>query len=141
MHENFGASEEDLGWVDDVFRKSLALIQARTEHENEYVSLLKARTKALLRRFPNRSVRKRIIASGIPLSISEAMIDNIERFKTLALSFNPDTDDQIEQICDIVREIEIWSDNHIKKLIKSPPKQGNLTICVGSGYVVCLYQQ
>ena len=126
MHENFGASEEDLGWVDDVFRKSLALIQARTEHENEYVSLLKARTKALLRRFPNRSVRKRIIASGIPLSISEAMIDNIERFKTLALSFNPDTDDQIEQICDIVREIEIWSDNHIKKLIKSPPKQGEL---------------
>lgn len=58
MHENFSSDGTDIEWIDNVFRKSLALIQAESEHKEDYINLLQARTKALLNRIPNRATRK-----------------------------------------------------------------------------------
>lgn len=128
MHEDFSSDETNIEWIDDVFRKSLALIQAESKHKEDYINLLKARTKALLNRIPNRSTRKKLIASGIPLTVSKAMLDDIDKFKSLAVSFmlSTDTEDQIEQINNIVREIEIWSNINAANLMESVPDQNVL---------------
>ena len=128
MHEDFSSDETNIEWIDDVFRKSLALLQAESEHKEDYINLLKARTKALLNQIPNRVTRKKLIASGIPLTVSKAMLDDIDKFKSLAISFmlSTDTEDQIEQINNIVREIEIWSNINAANLMKSIPEQNVL---------------
>ena len=128
MHENFSLDENDVTWVDEVFRKSLAIIQAESSRENEYISLLQARTKALLKKVPDKSSRQKIIASGIPLSVSQKMLDSVEDFRTLALSFTSQStaDEQIDQINNIVREIEIWSNLNAEHLIENMPEQDSL---------------
>ncbi len=138
MHESFSSDGTDIEWIDNVFRKSLALIQAESEHKEDYINLLQARTKALLNRIPNRDTRKKLIASGIPLTVSKAMLDDIDKFKSLAVSFmlSTDTEDQIEQINKIVREIEIWSNINAANLMESVPDQGvldNFRYCWISG--------
>lgn len=125
MHEDFNSDGTDLDWVEPVFRKSLALIQAEAEHKEDYINLLRARTKALLNRIPNRAARKKLIASGIPLTVSMAILDDIDKFKSLALSFilSTDAEDQIEQTNNIVREIEIWSNANAANLMEFVPNQ------------------
>lgn len=125
MHENFCLDENDVTWVDGVFRKSLAIIQADSSRENEYIRLLQARTKALLKKVPDKRSRQKIIASGIPLSVSQRMLDSIEDFRALALSFasQSTSDEYIAQIDRIVREIEIWSNLNAKYLVGDIPEQ------------------
>lgn len=125
MHENFCLDENDVAWVDGVFRKSLAIIQADSSRENEYIRLLQARTKALLKKVPDKRSRQKIIASGIPLSVSQRMLDSIEDFRALALSFasQSTSDEYIAQIDRIVREIEIWSNLNAKYLVGDIPEQ------------------
>lgn len=125
MHENFCLDENDVTWVDGVFRKSLAIIQADSSRENEYIRLLQARTKALLKKVPDKRSRQKIIASGIPLSVSQRMLDSIEDFRALDLSFasQSTSDEYIAQIDRIVREIEIWSNLNAKYLVGDIPEQ------------------
>lgn len=125
MHENFCLDENDVTWVDGVFRKSLAIIQADSSRENEYIRLLQARTKALLKKVPDKRSRQKIIASGIPLSVSQRMLDSVEDFRALALLFasQSTSDEYIPQIDHIVREIEIWSNLNAKYLVGDIPEQ------------------
>lgn len=125
MHENFCLDENDVTWVDGVFRKSLAIIQADSSRENEYIRLLQARTKALLKKVPDKRSRQKIIASGIPLSVSQRMLDSAEDFRALALSFasQSTSDEYIAQIDRIVRKIEIWSNLNAKYLVGDIPEQ------------------
>lgn len=39
MHEDFSTDDADINWIDDVFRNSLALIQAESENEESYLAL------------------------------------------------------------------------------------------------------
>lgn len=129
MNEDFGESDDaNINWIDNVFRKSLALIQAEAEHADEYICLVRARTTALLNGIPNRIMRKKLVASGVPLSVSKTIFDNIDRFRTLALSFvlAPDADEQFEQVINIVREIEVWSSAHASTLMEAVPEQDAL---------------
>ena len=66
-----------------------------------------------------------MIASGIPLTVSMAILDDIDKFKSLALSFilSTDAEDQIEQTNNIVREIEIWSNANAANLMEFVPNQ------------------
>jgi hypothetical protein len=125
MHEDF--SEDDgVAWIDDVFRKSLALIQAEAENEEYYIDLLRARTTALLNRIPNKSVRKKLIASGVSLSVSKIIFESTNYFRTLALTFIQSFQDEgnhIEIINNTVREIEIWSNEHAHNLMDTIPNQ------------------
>ena len=88
MHEDFGIDDTNLNWVDDVFRKSLAIIQADTASKELCLQLLKARTHALLNRVKNQTDRKKLIASGIPFSVSKSILENIEVFRSLSISFS-----------------------------------------------------
>lgn len=125
MHENFCLDENDVTWVDGVFRKSLAIIQADSSQENEYIRLLQARTKALLKKVPDKRSRQKIIASGIPFSVSQRMLDCVEDFRALALLFasQSTSDEYIAQIDHIVRKIEIWSNLNAKNLVGDIPEQ------------------
>ena len=129
MHEDFSTDDADISWIDDVFRKSLALIQAESEEEESYLALLKARTSALLHRIPNKADRKKLVSSGVPLSVSESMLEDIEFFRNLALTFIQSSDaehDYIELIDNIIREIEIWSNKKAYSLMDSVPEQAVL---------------
>ncbi|MEL7605774.1 MAG: DEAD/DEAH box helicase [Sedimentibacter saalensis] len=125
MHEDF-STDDDINWIDDVFRKSLALIQAESKDEELYLTLLKARTTALLQRIPNKADRKKLISSGIPLSVSESMLEDIDFFRNLALTFVQSSIDEhnyIELIDNIIRELEIWSNKKAHNLMDSVPEQ------------------
>lgn len=56
------------------------------------------------------------------------MLDSVEDFRTLALSFTSQStaDEQIDQINNIVREIEIWSNLNAEHLIENMPEQDSL---------------
>lgn len=126
MHEDFGADDTNLDWVDDVFRKSLALIQAEAENEELYLQLLRVRTIALLNRITNKANRKKIVASGVPLSVSKSILENIDFFRCLATSFAQELAGEcnpIELLDDIIRELEIWSNDNASSLIESLPDQ------------------
>jgi len=128
MHEEFSENDE-IAWIDDVFRKSLAIIQAEVDKEGDYINLLRARTTALLNRIPNKSIRKKLIASGVPLSISKLIFENADYFRTLASEFIQSFEDernQVEIIDETVREIEIWSNKHAQNLMNAIPDQAVL---------------
>ncbi len=126
MHEDFGKDDTDINWIDDVFRNSLALIQAERENEEKYLALLKARTTSLLRRIPNRLDRKKLISTSVPLSVSQSMLKDIDFFRNLALTFIQSSvgeHNDIHLIDNIIRELEIWSNQKAHKLMKFVPKQ------------------
>lgn len=126
MHEDFSTDDADINWIDDVFRNSLALIQAESEDEESYLTLLKARTSALLCRIPNRTDRKKLISSGVPLSVSQSMLEDINFFRNLALTFmqsSVEEHDDIELIVNIIRELEIWSNQKAVNLMNFVPEQ------------------
>ncbi|MDF2923889.1 MAG: box helicase protein [Paenibacillaceae bacterium] len=126
MHEDFCTDDADINWIDDVFRRSLALIQAERENEETYLAVLKARTTALLRRIPNRSDRKKLISSSVPLSASQSMLGDIDFFRTLALTYihsSVGEHDDIQLINNIIRELEIWSNQKARNLMNSVPEQ------------------
>lgn len=129
MHEDFGVNDTDLNWSDDVFRKSLALIQAEDEDKEHYLQLLRARTIALLNRVKNKADRKKLVASGTPLSVSKSILENIEFFRSLATSFAQELAgecDPIELLDNIIRELEIWSNKNANSLMESVPAQSSL---------------
>ncbi|WP_152401344.1 DEAD/DEAH box helicase [Paenibacillus cellulositrophicus] len=129
MHEDFSTDDADINWIDDVFRNSLALIQAESENEESYLALLQARTTALLRRIPNRTDRKKLISSGVPLSVSKAMLEDIDFFRNLAMTFIQSSvgeNDDIELVDNIIRELEIWSIQKAHNLMNFVPEQAGL---------------
>lgn len=129
MHENFSIDDTDIGWVDDVFRKSLALIQANVEDKEQYLQLLRARTTALINRTKNKADRKKLIASGVPLSVSKYIFNDIEFFRSIALAFIQELTeecDRLELMDNIIRKLEIWTNENASCLMKSVPTQSSL---------------
>ncbi|MBU7006046.1 DEAD/DEAH box helicase [Phosphitispora fastidiosa] len=129
MHEDFSADDKNIDWVDDVFRKSLALIQAEAENEELYLRLLRARTVALLNRVKNKTDRKKLVASGVPLSVSKSILENIDFFRNLAISFAQELAEghnRIELMNNTIREMEIWSNENASGLMESVPAQLSL---------------
>ena len=125
MHEEF-TEDDNVGWVDDVFRNSLAIIQAEDEYEERYISLLRARTEALLNRVPNRQDRKKLIASGVPYSLAQSIFGSLDYFRSLAnnvINNSSDESNLIEVNSNAIREIEIWSNKNAQMLIETIPNQ------------------
>lgn len=126
MHEDFNEDEENIDWIDDVFRNSLALIQADTKNEELYISLIKARATGLLKRIPNRVNRKKLISSSIPISVSYLMLGEIDFFRNLGMTYVQSVgneDDHIQIVDNIVRELEVWSNQKASHLMNFVPLQ------------------
>jgi replicative superfamily II helicase len=129
MHEEFGIDDFNLDWIDDVFRKSLALIQAKNENIDEYLAILKARTNLLIKNTPNKINRKKIISSGIPYYISKLILEDIDLFKSIATTFMQhisNNENWIDAIANSIREIELWSNKNAGRLIQNIPEQNSL---------------
>ncbi len=73
----------------------------------------------------HRDVFLEYMENALPLSVSNAMLDDIDKFKTLAISFmlSTDIEEQINQTNNIVCEIEIWSNAKAANLMESIPDQ------------------
>jgi hypothetical protein len=65
MHEDFCGKIDSLDWVDDVFRRSLAIIQAEADIKDQFVSILKARAKWLTSSVTEKAERHRLIAESV----------------------------------------------------------------------------
>lgn len=129
MHEDFAIDDKNLDWVDDVFRKSLAVIQAGSQDKCKYLQLLRARTSSLLNLTKSQTQRKKLVASGVPFSVSKFILDDIEFFRNLATSFMQglkEERDQIDLLNNIVHELEIWSNQYASVLFEQVPSQSAL---------------
>lgn len=130
MHENLG-NDFSLDWMDDTFRNSLAIIQADRDNEDLYILLLKSRAKALLKRMPDRTIRRKAIASGVPLSLAKSLIDDLEYFRNLSSNFIDSIqngENKIESINIIVQNIEHWSIQNASTVIENIPDQSVLNV-------------
>lgn len=129
MNEDFSYLEGDLAWVDDVFRETLAIIQAEEAEKADGLQLIKARTAALLKRFPARTDRVRLVATGLPLSISSRIVMSLDYFREIALpaiyARNANTN-WLGALDAIVRAIELWANEFVDKIVSDPPEQENL---------------
>ncbi len=127
MHEDFSDDDDTLDWADDLLRNSLAIIQV--EHEQgklEYISLLKARITGLIRRFPNRDFRKRLISTSIPLSVSQAMLNDVDYFKRLAEQYcieAESTPNKVAILSQYIKLVEDWVFSHADFLIEDQVNQ------------------
>lgn len=129
MHEDFAIEDRNLDWVDDVFRKSLAVIQADAQDKGKYLQLLRARTSSLLNRSKSQTQRKKLVASGIPLSVSQFILDDLELFRNLATSFMQELKEErnrIDLLDKTVHELEIWSNQYAAVLFDRVPLQPSL---------------
>jgi hypothetical protein len=115
MHEDAALEITDgasLDWVEQVFRCSLAAIQARSgisqSSADDVVSFLRARTTSILRKIPDKIVRKSIVASGLPLSIAIKAHENLDFFRTLIDGY---LQSEMTLACLImaVQKIEFWA--------------------------------
>jgi len=131
MHEEFNL-DDSVDWIDNVFQNSLALIQAKDESEN-HNKLLKARTLALLNKFQDKTARKRVVASSLPLSVSKAVLDNAEFFKEIANDFSLGSllfgsDAWPDMLSKFVGKIEQWVEENAITILDSVPTQESLDI-------------
>lgn len=76
---------DDAGWVEDHFRKSLAVIQEEQEEERQKnIAILKARVHAVRRMTQGNPMPQAFASSGIPLSVALYFEEHADRLNSLA---------------------------------------------------------
>jgi hypothetical protein len=130
MHEDFCGEIDSLDWIDDVFRRSLAIIQAEADVKDRFVNILKARAKWLTNSVTEKAERHRLIATGVPFSVSRAIFNDVQLFKTIAENFiirwNIDREN-VTTIANCVKIIEDWVYKNARSLLnKGFPEQSDL---------------
>jgi hypothetical protein len=117
MHEENTDEDDNVEWVDEVFRHSLALLQASEDERDTLIQLLKARTIAIKTETKSKPERKRVIATGLPVSVAKPIIRDLDYFKQLA--------DNIDDTSSVISSIEDWFEKHAEALLDGrdfPPK-------------------
>ena len=77
--------KDDAGWVEDHFRKSLAVIQEEQEEERQKnIAILKARVHAVRRMTQSNPMPQAFASSGIPLSVALYFEEHADRLNSLA---------------------------------------------------------
>lgn len=116
LHEDYALADDSIDdsmdWIDEAFRESLASIQSREElnesSSDDVIRFLKARTSSNLTRVPNRSARKAIISSALPLSAAIQATEDADYFRALVDEYI-DSDRSLQDLATVVREIESWA--------------------------------
>ncbi|GHU94794.1 hypothetical protein FACS1894208_06500 [Clostridia bacterium] len=110
MHEDYTDFLDSIDWVETIFRESLAFIQAKEEERQQLLALLKARVSMLRQRVPKKAERQAIIATGVPFSVSVALLKDAEIFRNIAEtaitidSIFPHIDNSLK----VIKQIEEW---------------------------------
>ena len=77
--------KDDAGWVEDHFKKSLAVIQEELEEERQKnIAILKARVHAVRRMTQGKPMPQAFASSGIPLSVALYFEEHADRLNSLA---------------------------------------------------------
>jgi len=123
MHQDFTDETDSVDWVDTLFRRSLAIIQAIESDKEMFISILKHRVKGITTRITDKTRRQRLTATGIPLSVSHAILDSNKYFRSLAMRFIVDWKDNPtpDTLSDYIRVIEIWTIENAKTLLEDKP--------------------
>ena len=107
---NPGAGEPAV-WVEQVFRASLAALQARSGASEtgteDVVAFLRARADSALHRVPQ-SARRAVVSSGLPLSVALRAHANLDVFRGVADSYNA-AGETPPALAAAVRVIEEWA--------------------------------
>lgn len=120
-HQGCDPSGDQVDWVEDVFRGSLAAIQADSMSGvdiEQVLSLLKARTTGVLRAVPTAPARQAIISSGLPLSVGRLAFRDLDLFRSYvdAYSMSERDSDSIEHL---VSKVEDWAMENAKAICGS----------------------
>jgi hypothetical protein len=115
LHEDASinqALDDSVEWVDQAFRESLAVIQASAEDNHsdrgDVISFLKARAASTLKRVPDKSIRKAVVASGLPLSVAITAHGDLDQFRALADEYLQ-SDMSLSPLSVAVQQIESWA--------------------------------
>lgn len=98
-------------WVEQVFRDSLAVLQARSDTSEtgteDVIAFLRARADSALHRAPQ-SARRAVVSSGLPLSVALRAHGNLDVFRGIADSYNAEGE-TLSALAAAVRVIEEWA--------------------------------
>lgn len=115
-------------WVEQVFRSSLAAIQARAEGSEELgdrvIEFLKARARSTLRRVPS-GARHAVVSSGLPLSVAIRAHESIEIFSLIAEACVGESP-AFAAVVAAVRAIEDWARRHAVAVTGTMPNAWKL---------------
>ena len=107
-------ADEPAAWVEQVFRDSLAALQARSggskAETEDVLAFLRARADSAVRRV-SQAARKAVVSSGLPLSVALRAHGNLEVFSAVADSYTGD-DETLSALAPAVRVIEEWARDH-----------------------------
>ncbi len=127
------SSGDQIDWVEEIFRGSLAAIQADAaggEGSASVLLLLKARTKAILIEVPTAPARKAIISSGLPLSVGKLAFQDLDLFRQFADGYLSN-DRSDAALAALVSQFENWARENAKAIFKSFPSEEELDIIRG----------
>jgi replicative superfamily II helicase len=85
MHDDFTDIFDSIDWAEKVFKDSLALIQAQENEKQQLIEVLKSRVNLLKKITPQKAERQAIISTGVPFTVSVALLRDIEFFKSIAI--------------------------------------------------------
>jgi hypothetical protein len=125
MHEDYTDFLDGIEWVDTVFRESLALIQAKETERQQLLEILKTRMAALRLRVPQKAERQAIIATGIPFTVSIALLNDEEIFRNIAMMamFDDNIRPHIDNSLEVVKRIEEWVWENANSLVDDSAKK------------------
>jgi hypothetical protein len=122
-----GREPED--WVDDLFRQSLAVIQAgqlkNSVTRDEVFAFIKARIRWGMKATPNDAHRRAVIASGLPLQAAVKVRENLDWFKKVVGEY-VQSDGSPEVLEDTVARIEAWATREVPTVIGVAPDAATL---------------
>ena len=105
---NASASIDPSSWIDDVFRCSLAHIQAEKDKDvsqEEVIEFLKSRNKAVIKMAGDSTNWESIVKSGVPLSSSIVLDEYIEQIKEI-ITLYQDSDKSVINLIELSKSIE-----------------------------------
>ena len=120
-HKGADPSGDQVDWIESAFQGSLAAIQAEAMEGNDsasVLSLLKARTTAILEEVPDAKARQSIISSGLPLSVGKIAYQDLEFFREHVDAYLV-SDRSASAAAVLVSEFEDWAREHAKSICAS----------------------
>jgi hypothetical protein len=124
---NPGAGEP-VAWVEQVFRDSLAVLQARSGASetgaDDVLAFLRARADSVLHRI-SQPARKAVVSSGLPLSVALRAHGSLDVFSGVADSYNAE-EQTLAALAAAVRAIEEWARTHAGPVTGDMPDAAKL---------------
>ena len=121
-------TSEPVVWVEQVFRNSLAALQARSGTSetgaDDVLAFLRARADSALRRV-SQPARKAVVSSGLPLSVAVRTHQSLVLFGEIAASCGADVQ-ALPEIAAAVRAIEEWARAHAGPVTGTMPDAAKL---------------